>query len=235
MTIAPMSDTARDLFGERLPAAPKGRQLPLPLGWTNPASQGAARLIVGDSNRAAIRHILGPAPWPAPATILSGPAASGKSLIGRIFHETSGGELVDDLASADAEAVFHAWNRAQTDGTRLLVIADTAQIAHLALPDLRTRLASAPLVEIGAPDACLTRDLVEHLLVLRGLHPAPRLGGYVAARIERSYSAIHRAVAAIDAQALSGGQGASIATARAALIAAGLYDGSAASESTEQA
>lgn len=233
MTAAPMSDAVRDLFGDRLPVATKGRQLPLPLGWSNHSGQQAARLILGDSNRAAVQHILDPARWSSPATILSGPSGSGKTLIGQHFHDAAGGEVVDGLATADAESVFHAWNRAQTQGTGLLVIASAAEIAALTLPDLRTRLASAPLVEIGSPDACLTRDLVEHLLVMRGLNPAPRLGNYVAARIERSYAAIHRAVAAIDAQALAGGQGASIATARAALIAAGLYDGDASSESTE--
>jgi chromosomal replication initiation ATPase DnaA len=88
-------------------------------------------------------------------------------------------------------------------------------------------LATAPIVEIALPNACLTRDLVEQLLVQRGLQPAPQLGSYIAARIERSYAAIHAAVAAIDAHALAHGGGAGIRTARAALIAAGLYDGTA--------
>ena len=68
------------------------------------------------------------------------------------------------------------------------------------------------------------RDLVEHLLVRRGLIPAPQLGSYVAARLDRSYAAIHAAVDAIDAGALAAGRQPGIRIARAALIDAGLYD-----------
>jgi chromosomal replication initiation ATPase DnaA len=122
-------------------------------------------------------------------------------------------------------------------GDRMLILTESREpIEAIALPDLRTRLATAPVLEIGAPDACLTRDLVEHLLVQRGLNPAPQLGSYVAARIERSYAAIHAAVEAIDAQVLAHGGTAGIRNARAALIAAGLYDGGTDdSDSTEPA
>ena len=229
-----MSEAARDLFGEQLMPVAKGRQLPLPLGWRAAEAGQDAPFLIGDSNRAAVQHILDHVRWTAPATVLVGPPASGRSLLGQAFLASGGGELVDDLATADEEALFHAWNRAQASGARLLVIAaSAAQIAAIGLPDLRTRLASAPLVEIGAPDACLTRDLIERLLNARGLNPAPQLGSYVAARIERSYAAIHAAAAAIDARALASGHGASIAVARAALIEAGLYETGTDSESPE--
>lgn len=231
-----MSDAARDLFGEQLLPVAKGRQLPLPLGWRAADADSDTPFLIGDSNRAAARHILDHARWTAPATVLVGPPGSGRSLLGRAFLASGGGELVDDLSSADQETVFHAWNRAQGGGGRLLVIAaSAADIATISLPDLRTRLASAPMVEIGAPDACLTRDLIERLLNARGLNPAPRLGSYVAARIDRSYAAIHAAVVAIDARALASGQGATITAARAALIEAGLYEAETDSESPEPA
>lgn len=219
------SQDSRDLFGETLAPARKGRQLPLPLGWRSNESVTAPHFIVGDSNRVAVQHVLGHVDWMMPASLLIGPPQSGKSLLGQMFLESGGGELLDGLAGADEALLFHAWNRAKESGKRLLIIAGSAEeIAAIALPDLKTRLATAPQVGIGAPDVCLTRDLVEQLLVQRGLQPAPQLGGYVAARIERSYAAIHAAVAAIDAHALAHGGGAGIRNARAALIAAGLYD-----------
>lgn len=228
MSDAGPREDSRDLFGETLAPARKGRQLPLPLGWRSSGSDTAPHFIVGDSNRAAAQHVLGHAGWEMPASLLIGPPQSGKTVLGQMFVDSGGGDLIDGLAGTDEAALFHGWNRAKETGQRLLVIVDSpAEIAAVALADLKTRLATAPVLEIGAPDACLTRDLIEYLLVQRGLQPAPQLGSYVTARIERSYMAIHAAVAAIDTHALAHGGGAGIRNARAALIAAGLYDGAA--------
>ncbi len=236
MSATSTKQTARDLFGDALVSASRSRQLPLPLGWRAADAGSDTPFLIGDSNRTAVQHILDHRCWIAPATVLVGPRGSGRTLLGQAFIASGGGELIDNLASADEIALFHAWNRAQGGGARLLVIAASpTEVAAISLPDLRTRLASAPMVEFGAPDACLTRDLIERLLNARGLNPAPQLGSYVAARIERSYAAIHAAVAAIDAHALASGQGASIAIARAALIEAGLYEAGTESESPEPA
>lgn len=226
MTGAPHDSEPRDLFGIATAPARKGRQLPLPLGWRRDATDTAPLIVIGDSNAEAVRHIVDHAHWTMPASILIGPPQSGRSLIGRAFLESGGTELIDDLEHADAEAVFHSWNRMQASGGRMLIVAGSRDaIAAVALPDLKTRLATAPLLTIEAPDVCLTRDLVEHLLVERGLNPSPQLGSYVAARIERSYPAIHAAVAAIDARVMATGGIAGIRGARAALIDACLYDG----------
>jgi hypothetical protein len=229
-----MSGDATDVSGRRQ-AAPLGRQLPLPLAWRGDKADDAPFLI-GAGNEQAARHILSDAAWPAPATLLVGPRHSGRSTLARVFAGRGLGEVVDTLEQADEEAVFHAWNRARDNHGKLLVIADSAAaVAAVRLPDLRTRLAAAPVLAIDAPDLCLTRDLVAHLLAERGLNPPPPLGAYVAARIERSYAAIHAAVAAIDTAALAAGRGASIATARAALIGAGLYAGAEPSSDSPEA
>lgn len=216
----------RDLFGRRLASRPAGtaRQLPLPLAWSG-QTRNLAAFQIGDSNRQAVDHIQRFADWTSPASVLLGPPRSGRSTLGAMFLAADAGELIDGLASADEEEVFHAWNRAQASGHKLLIIADDLpDLAAVHLPDLATRLATAPVVHIIAPDACLIRDLTEHLLVQRGLIPAPQLGSYVAARLERSYASIHAAVDAIDAASLATGGQPGIRTARAALIDAGLYD-----------
>jgi hypothetical protein len=220
-----MTEPLRDLFGIGLPAPSQRRQLQLPLAWRAPAANTRVRFLTGESNMVAARHVLGVDPWTAPATILTGPSRSGRSTLGRLFAERVGGDWFDDAESAEEESLFHAWNRAAAQGSRLLVVAGApAWLDTIRLPDLRTRLASAPHVAFDTPDSCLTRDLVEWLLIERGHAPAPRLGSYVAARIERSYAAVHAVVAAIDSMALASGQGATIAIARAALAETGLYD-----------
>lgn len=228
MTGAAQQDGARDLFGERVIVPAKVRQLPLPLAWHGEGGGALAGFVTGTSNADAVRHILRFAEWTAPATLLIGPAGSGRSTLSALFLAQHGGAVVDGLAGADEEALFHAWNRAQAFGHKMLIIMNNiADVATVRLPDLATRLATAPVVTIGAPDDCLMRDLIEHLLVRRGLNLAPQTAAYVAARIERSYDAIHAAVAAIDAQALASGNGVGIRSARTALIAAGLYGGDA--------
>lgn len=225
-----MSDAfapGRDLFGQSVTLSGRGRQLPLPLGWRGEmVGTVAPTIIVGPSNSDAVRHVGAPGGWTVPASILIGPPQSGKSMMGQMFLDAGGAQVIDGLHGAAEADLFHMWNDMRETGGKMLILIEIMQaLDALSLPDLKTRLATAPVLEIGAPDACLTRDLIEHLLAQRGLQPAPQLGSYVAARIERSYAAIHAAVAAIDAHALAHGGGAGIRNARAALIAAGLYDG----------
>ncbi len=226
---------AIDLFGTPLAAAGgKARQLPLPLAWAGQNGGNTPDFLVSDSNREAVRHLF-EADWAAPAMLLTGPAGSGRSTLAGLAAERLGCTVVDPLELADEEALFHAWNRARDDGGRLLIVtASTASIDTLAVPDLRTRLRASPVAEIGAPDACLTRDLVELLLTRRGLVPAPQLGSYVAARIERSYSAIHAAVGAIDAASLASGAAPGVRLARMALIETGLFDPAGQSEEGQE-
>ena len=175
-------------------------QLPLPIDWDglHGGAVGAGTFIVGPSNRDAVCHLERFSHWTSPASILTGPAGSGRSTLAALFARASGGAVIDPLAEAAEDAVFHAWNRAHHDGTPLLVIcAGDAEVRRVALPDLATRLATAPVVGIGQPDPDLAAALIERLLLLRGLHCDPDLGAYVAARVERSYSGLHAAVQAI--------------------------------------
>jgi chromosomal replication initiation ATPase DnaA len=222
----------RDMFGQPLAEPVTLRQLPLPLGWHHDAPP-AEGFLVSDANREAAQLVADPDRWGGPALILTGPSGSGKSVLARQFAAAGLGDVVDPLSSADPNALFHSWNVANHSGTRLLIVCGSvAEIDALPLADLRTRLASAPVASIGQPDPCLIRDLVDAKLTQRGLPTAPGLGNYLAARIDRSYDAVHAAVAAIDAAALASGGGATIARARAALITAGLYG--AATETTVQ-
>ena len=159
------------------------------------------------------------------ATILSGPRKSGRSLLGRIFAAKSGGELIDNAESADEEAVFHAWNRAQERRRPLIMIADMPPPAwNVALPDLRSRLGATAVVRIQEPDDILAAQLIEKLCHIRGLAAPPELVRYLVPRIERSYLGIHRAIDALDELAYEQRQGLTIPLARRALAAVGVID-----------
>lgn len=226
MTNAPTPDPVGDLFGRSTEQKLAGEQLPLPLAWCGSTHESTGEFLVGTSNTMAAQHLQRFAAWTAPATILIGPRGSGKSMLARHFVAAQAGEAVDAIGDVDEASLFHAWNRALSHGHRLLIVAETrAQVDAVRLADLRTRLATAPIVTIDDPDAALSAALVERLLSARGLVPPPALGAYVAARIERSYAAIHAAVDAIDTQVMASGRPLGIRMTRQAMIDAGLWLG----------
>lgn len=196
-------------------------QIALPLDW--PADAGGRDFLVTDANRAVMRHLEHWALWPVMATLLAGPRKSGRSLLGRSFVAQMGGELADGAERMDEEALFHAWNRAQDRRRPLLMIVDEETWTPQ-LPDLRSRIAATPRVQIGQPDDALAAGLIEKLLARRGLPPSPELVRYLVPRIERSYLGIHRAIDALDELALQKRQGATLPLARRALAELDVID-----------
>jgi chromosomal replication initiation ATPase DnaA len=196
-------------------------QINLPFDWTGEG--GAAEFLVSEANTLAVRHLESWTTWPVQTSILSGPPRSGKSALGRHFLRHSGGSVIDDAQDVDAETLFHAWNRAQTDRRPLLLIADRGpQNWGVELPDLRSRLSAAPHVEIGEPDEMLALALIERGLMRAGAAWAPDLPAWLHSRIERSYAGIAATLDCLAAASLSSGRKISVAQAREALQRAGL-------------
>jgi hypothetical protein len=108
-------------------------QIALPLLW--PAEEAMGDFILSDANRDAVRHLQHRALWPVMTTILVGPRKSGRSLLGRIFVGQSGGALIDAADQRPDEALFHAWNEAQSARRPLLMIMDRRpDLQAIALP-----------------------------------------------------------------------------------------------------
>lgn len=199
-------------------------QIALPLDW----SAGGANdgpLIVGASNADAVRYLRHVSTWPVRTAVLVGPRGSGRSLIGRLFERDTDGRVIDGLDAVSEEEIFHAWNHAQSSGRPLLIIADKPPSEWgITLPDLLSRLRAVPVLVIGDPDDCLARDLIESLFAQRGVAIAPEVASYIVPRLERSYAAIHRVVAALDAASLEQGRRVGVRLARETLLAQGLID-----------
>lgn len=165
-------------------------QLRLPLGLPEVSETD---FLVSDSNARAVHQLEHWATWPVMAALLIGPRKSGRSLLARIFAAKTGAAIIDDAERADEADIFHAWNRAQNERRPLLIVADTAPPRwDVALPDLRSRLAASPLLEIGPPDDALLPLLLERAFTRHLLHATPTVVAWVAKRIERSHVAILR-------------------------------------------
>ena len=196
-------------------------QIALPFAW--PVADQEGDFLLGDANRAAFDHLRRWALWPVMATLLTGPRKSGRSLLGRIFVRKTGGRLFDNAEEHDEEALFHAWNDAQARRKPLLIVSDAAPPAwSIALPDLGSRLAATPHVEIGPPDDALLGELVVKLLGDRGIAAPPELADYLVPRIERSYVAVLMVVDILDRVMLSNHRRMTVPLARKALDEAGM-------------
>jgi len=169
-------------------------QIVLPL---SPASSGPPRIVVGNANAHVAEALAAPEAWPFRTAVLLGPPRSGKSLLARWFAESGKGEAIDDAHRLDETELFHRWNRAQEDGTALLLVGGEPPW-QVALPDLRSRLGAALQLEIGAPDEAMAGHLLHAFAEQRGLLLGAEAGDYLLPRAGRSWADLEKLVAAID-------------------------------------
>jgi len=195
--------------------------MPLPLAW--PVADRDEDFLVGEANRAAFTHFTRWSSWPVMATLLTGPRKSGRSLLARIFVRKTGGRLFDRVEDHEEEAVFHAWNDAQARRRPLVLVGDAPPPAWaIRLPDLASRIAATPQVEIGQPDDALIAGLLIKLLADRGIAAPPELSEFLVPRIERSYVAVQNVVDTLDRESFAGRRRLTVPAARQALADAGL-------------
>lgn len=193
----------------------EGSQIALPLSV---AFRGARRIVLGNANAAVARALADPSGWPFRTAVLTGPPRSGKSLFARWFTTSGRGVAVDDAQLMDETALFHRWNRAQEDGTPLLLIGGEPPW-RITLPDLASRLGAALQLEIGQPDDAMTADLLPAFAEQRGLPLGEGAAAYLVPRIGRSFEQIERIVMEIDRLSLERKAPATISIWRSALNA----------------
>jgi len=217
----------------------------IPFEFGHAPSLAAADFVVAACNEAAAAWVARWPDWPAPALTLHGPAGSGKTHLGRIWAERARARslaaaalgaighipemvegaiaiLVDDvdqeLDPSRERGLFHLYNlMAERRGHLLLLAARAPARWPLGLPDLRSRLAAAPAVAIGAPDEVLLDAVLAKLFADRQLSVSPELRQYILTRIERSFAAAGAVAAALDQATLAAGRGVTPVLARAVL------------------
>jgi DnaA regulatory inactivator Hda len=230
------------------PAAPVGageaRQLALELPHATGAS--LADFLQAPCNEAALGAVLRWPDWPGPVLVLSGPPASGKTHLARIWAEraraltiapedasdpdrllrelaapdAAGTCAVDDadLLARDEDLLFHAHNAVVGRGGWLLLTAARPPAAWpVRLPDLRSRLMAAASVRIEPPDDTLLAALLVKQFADRQLRVEPAVVEYLVRRLERSFAAARAAAAALDHAALRAQRPVTLPLARAIL------------------
>lgn len=183
--------------------------------------------------------------WPGPASVVFGPAGSGKTHLAHVFATAANAVTVAaaalgvadpprllaaaravvvedcDRGGLDETALFHLINLAKESGAWLLLTGrDSPPRWPVALPDLRSRLLAMPSLAIGAPDD----DVLAAVLVKLFTDRQIRIGGdvvtYLLGRMERSFAAARDLVERLDRAALAGHRAVTVPLARAILEAA---------------
>ena len=201
------------------------------LGFDLPVrtARGRADFLVAPSNAMAAALIDDWRNWPGRKLVLSGPEGSGKTHLAHVWADAAGAEIVQaagltaatvpDLARgpvavedvpalaanpAAQDALFHLHNLVLAEGHALL-LTGTGPVAAwgLTLPDLASRLQGATEAMLEPPDDALLSAVLAKLLADRQLTPRPELIPYLVTRMERSFAAAGRVVAALDAASLA--------------------------------
>lgn len=199
---------------------------------------GAGDFVVARSNAQAVQWLDLWPHWPGPGLVLAGPPGSGKSHLLAAFAARHQGGLVDagDLtvagvpevvgraslilvdnvtATVDQAALFHLHNLVVQSG-KSMVFAMPKPPAQMGfdLPDWSSRAAAVPLAEIAEPDDALLGAVLIKQFCDRQVSVGPELISYLLGRMERSFAAAGRVVAALDRAALERGQAITVPLAR---------------------
>jgi chromosomal replication initiation ATPase DnaA len=105
------------------------------------------------------------------------------------------------------ETLFHLCNLLTAGGGALLLTGrDAPSRWTLRLPDLASRLRAAPVATLEPPDDALLAAVLVKLFADRGIGVAPEVIRYLAARMERSFTAAEDVVARLDRAGLARGR-----------------------------
>ena len=195
-------------------------------------ARGREAFFVSPANALAVRQIEAWRAWPQGKLVLTGPEGSGKTHLAHVWAALAGARIVDALALAPAEipdlaegpvavedadrtagharaetALLHLHNLALANGQPILFTGRKPPAQwNLALPDLQSRMAATATAALEPPDDALLSAVLVKLFADRQIVPPPRLVDYCLKRMDRSFAAAQRLVAALDARALATGR-----------------------------
>ena len=193
--------------------------------------------FVSDANALAVARLENATSWTNNKIALVGPKGAGKTHLGHVWAEATGGALISlaELDAADVvhistplaveipeapyaqdeQSLFHLHNHMAASQLPFLMIARTPPARWpLALPDLKSRMEATDLVQIEPPDDALLAAVLVKQFTDRQLRVAPALISWLTKRMDRSFGEAQRLVSEIDAASLSEGRAVSRALAQ---------------------
>lgn len=181
--------------------------------------------IESECNSLALEHVRAVKNWSGPLALITGPAKSGKSHLGRIWIDRtegvlaapqeleslarSGGQtpiLLEDVDRVpyDEQSLFHLLNQSMRDKRPLLMTA-RAPIAdwRYKTDDVRSRARLAAHFAVAMPGDTLLSQMFAKLFADRQIEVDAKIVSYLVARMERSPAEVSALVALMDELALT--------------------------------
>jgi hypothetical protein len=178
-----------------------------------------AEFIVAPGNARALAFLDAFPDWPAPTVALTGPSASGKTHLARIWAQRSGAALLDarslrepvagpavveNIDSAPTFAHETALFAMLEQGAPLLLTGRaTPSLWPVSLPDLASRFQALLAFELGASDEALLMALAVKLFADRQIVVPEGVVTHLVRTLERSPAALRDFIQRADTQALA--------------------------------
>lgn len=221
-------------------------QLPLDLVF-RPALE-REDFLIGSCNAEAMAWIDRYPDWPTNFAVLRGPEGSGKSHLLSVWAAASGALSLDAkvlrvadldrsigeataiaIDSADAanepDSLFHAINiMRERDGHLLLAAREPPARWTIGTPDMRSRLAAMPLIELREPDDAVLIGVLMKQFDDRRVTPSPEVLRFVSQRMPRTFAAAGALAAELDRLSLMHRRGLSVPLAKDALARLGFVE-----------
>jgi chromosomal replication initiation ATPase DnaA len=199
------------------------------------------KLVVAEANRDAAKLLTDWRAWPGGALALSGPGGSGKTHLAlawalevgarqvsatataenaaAVFRESRGRIIIDDAdIERDEAMLWRVLDLARTQqGAVLLVGANPPISWPIALPDLRSRLASLPVAKLGEPDEALMDVVLRRICREQFIQLSDDAAKYLVRRLPRTFAAARQWAAALDQELVRGAKPVTTAIAKRAL------------------
>tara|TARA_R110002124_G_scaffold64985_2_gene178028 strand:+ start:862274 stop:862972 length:699 start_codon:yes stop_codon:yes gene_type:complete len=203
----------------------------IPLDLPHRTAYGRDDFLIAPNNQDAAAWVDRWPEWPAPALILYGPAACGKTHLSAVWAQKSEAALLtpEDFIKKDAEEIsqiaqhiaishadlmigdraceeklFHLYNIFKETGRSVLLTSRApASALNFEVPDLASRLRAAPSIAIDAPDDTLLTAVLLKLFRDRQVTINDEVIHYILPRMQRSFSAARDLVNQADKRALA--------------------------------
>ena len=188
------------------PNSPLNSPEQIPFDLAPPKAMSFDNFLTSECNQKILVHIKDWRNWPSPILLLIGESGTGKTHLGQAFSaQGDKTKVIDDIEKCDEGELFSIMNLALTgEIDALLLTAKTyPDKMTIAMPDLRSRLKNAPILELLDPDDELLEGITRRLFEDGGRVVSKDVVTYIVSRTARTVPALQRLVERLERQAQS--------------------------------